>query len=123
MGRMEKINQMIKKEIGLILQREMRDPRLSFVTITKADVSPDLHNARINFSFLGDPKDMPTVQDTLNGASNYIRKLIGKRISLRFTPHFEFLYDPSIEYGARIEQTLKEINESVPSDSKEDKEG
>jgi len=111
MGRMEKVNQLMKKEIGTIIQRAMKDPRLTFVTITSANVSSDLHDAKISFSVLGDSQEAEVIREILNHASGYIRKIVGRRITLRNTPHLEFVYDSSIEYSARIEKTLKEINE------------
>lgn len=109
MGRMEKVNQMMKKEIGNMIQQEIQDPRLRFVTVTHVDVSRDLHYARVNFSVLGDREQVVAAEKGLDGARGYIRRLIGQRISLRYTPEIEFIYDPSIEYSARIEKTLEDI--------------
>ena len=109
MGRMEKVNELVKREIGLLLQREMHDPRLQFVTITEVHVSPDLHHARVKFSVLGPQSNVDDVTQSLNHAAGYLRRRIGHNLTLRFTPELEFLYDPSIEYSARIEETLKDI--------------
>ena len=119
MGRMERVNQLIMQEISMIIQREMQDPRLRFVSITNADVSPDLHFAKINFSVLGNAEQVEEVEKTLNRASGFIRKLVSSRITLRNVPELDFVYDPSIEYGARIEETLKEIKEANHSDEGE----
>ena len=118
MGRMEKVNQLMKREISTILQREVQDPRLEFVSITGVTVSPDLHVARVNFSVLGDEKKKEDAKKALNSARGYIRRLIGKRISLRYTPDLEFIYDNSLEYSARIEQTFEEIKKQTPLNEK-----
>ena len=120
MGRMEKINELMKREISNIIQREVHDPRVQFVSIISVNVSPDLHMARVSFSVLGDEKKKEEAQAALDKAHGYIRKLVGKRISLRYTPDIEFIYDRSIEYSARIEKTLADIKEEASVDSEED---
>ncbi len=110
MGRMQKVNELMKRELGSMLQREMRDPRLQFVTITEVSVSPDLHHARIKFSVLGQSANVEDVTESLNHAAGYMRRFIAKNLRLRYTPELEFIYDPSIEYSVRIEQTLKDID-------------
>ena len=116
MGRMEKVNELVKREIGILLQREMHDPRLQFVTITEVHVSPDLHHARVKFSVLGSQCSAEDASRSLNHAAGYIRRRIGQTLTLRFTPELEFLYDPSIEYSARIEQALQDI-QNLPTQS------
>jgi len=118
MARMDKINQLMKREISNIIQQEFQDPRLMFVTIISVDVSPDLRNAIINYSVLGDDKQIQAVSKTLSSLSGYIRKLIGQRIRLRYTPKISFVYDKSIEYSIRIEKTLNELKDQRMSQSK-----
>jgi ribosome-binding factor A len=123
MVRIEKVNQQIKREIGRILQQEMGDPRLQFVTITKVDVSRDLRNAKILFSVLGAAAQRHAAQQGLEGARGMIRKLLGENINIRFTPELFFVYDNSIELNARIEETLKEIrdeHDEDPSDNQDE---
>ncbi len=107
--RIERINQMMKREISNILLSEIRDPRVSFVTVTHVDVTKDLRYARVSFSIIGDAQKLAEAQAGLNHASGYIRKLIGQRVRLRFIPEIEFLYDQSLEYSDRIEKTLQDI--------------
>ena len=121
MGRMEKVNQLVKREISNIIQREIADPRLRFVTITAVEVSPDLHVARVSFSVLGDDKRVVEAEEALEHAKGYLRKLVGKRVILRYTPALEFVYDDSIAYGARIEQTLEEIKKEKDGNVSGDK--
>ena len=95
MGRMDRINQLMKREVGSIIQKEFQDPRLMFVTILSVEVSPDLHNAVVNYSVLGDEKQLQAIAKALESLSGYIRKLIGQRIRLRYTPKVSFVYDKS----------------------------
>jgi len=116
MSRIEKVNQQVKREIGKILQREVADPRLQFVTITKVDVSRDLRNAKIYFSILGGEDQKQAAQHGLEGARGMIRKLLGQNLSMRFTPELFFVYDQSVEMSAHIEETLKEIRDEHEED-------
>lgn len=109
MGRIDRINQQVKREIGKIIQQKLGDPRLQFVTITEADVSRDLRNAKIRYSVLGEQHQAEAAQDGLEGAKGMIRKLLGQSMNMRHTPELFFIYDQSIEMSARIEETLREI--------------
>lgn len=116
MSRMERINQQMKREISNIIQKDLQDPRLEFVSITEVSVSPDFKNARIGFSVLGPEENVGEVELVLRHASGFVRKLIGERINLRNTPRILFVYDPSIQYSIKVEETLEDIKESAPFD-------
>ena len=111
MGRIDRVNQQVKREIGRIIQQELGDPRVQFVTITDVDVSRDLRNAKIHFSVLGEQAQVQAAQKGLDGARGMIRKLLGQNMSIRHTPELFFIYDQSIEASIRIEETLKEIRD------------
>ena len=123
MGRMDRVNELIKRELCQLLRAELQDPRLEFVTITKVEVSPDLHNARVKFSVLGDSEQVRLVQQSLHHARSYIRKKIGKSIRLRFTPEFEFIYDPALEGSARLDHLFEEIHRMPPAKDPGDSSG
>ncbi len=110
MGRMERINQQLKREIGQIILQELSDPRLQFVSVTAVKTSNDLRSARVSYSVLGDPASVDQVQQGLSRASGMIRRLLSSKLNLRNTPELTFSYDKSIEESARIEETLKELN-------------
>ena len=114
MVRMEKVNQQIKREIGhMIQQGEINDPRLTFVTITYVECSKDLQHARVGFSVLSNNrKEIQNVQEGLSSARGFVRKLIGQRVRLRYTPEIIFIHDDSLAYAHKIDQTLDEINKS-----------
>ena len=111
MGRIDKINQQMKREISLILQRDLADPRFELVTIMNADVSRDLRHAKVYFSVLGPQMKIHDAQRAFDDARGKIRKYIGERMKMRFTPELLFVYDDSLEMSERIEKTLREIRD------------
>ena len=118
MSRQEKLAQALKKEISSIIQDELKDPRLGFITITEVQVTPDLRCAKVFFSVLGKEQDYKKTKIALDSALGFIRRLIAQRIRLRFTPEIFFKEDRSCEYGFKIEKILEEIrglNEPRPS--------
>ena len=113
MGRIERVNEQLKREVSKIIHQDLADPRLQFVTITQADVSKDLRSAKVYYSVLGDDKQIEGIKECLEQIRGMVRKLIGQRMSMRYTPEIFFSYDRSIELSARIDTALKEIqNES-----------
>ena len=122
MVRMEKVNQQIKREIGNMIQYgEINDPRLTFVTITYVECSKDLQHARVGFSVLSNNrKEIQNVQEGLSSARGFVRKLIGQRVRLRYTPEIVFIHDDSLAYSSRIDQTLDEIKKSQKESGTED---
>ena len=110
-GRMQRINEQLKKEVGLIIHDELNDPRVGFVTITKVDVTADLQQARVYFSVLGTDKQKRDTRVGLSRSAGFIRKLIGQRVKLRHTPQILFKPDESAEYSIRISEVLEKIKE------------
>ena len=111
MDRMDKINQLFKREISsMILLGEIRDPRIKFVTITFADVSKDLSWAHIGFSILSDdPAELKNVESGLRSASGMVRRLMGERVSLRHIPQIKFVYDDTIAQSVYMSKTFEEL--------------
>ena len=119
-GRIDKINEFIKREVSNIVMFELQDPRLKFITITDVEVSRDLRYAKVSFSVLGTPKQSEEALQGLNSARGLIRKLVGQRVSMHHTPEMQFIHDRSLEYSARIEETLQELKNELPSDPEDD---
>lgn len=109
MSRQERVAEAIKKEVSIIIHDELKDPRLGFVTITGAEVTHDLRQAKIFFSVLGKEEDYQKTKEALNSALGFIRRLVGQRIRLRFVPEIIFKEDRSSEYSIRIQEVLEEI--------------
>lgn len=113
MDRMDKINQLFKREISsMLLLGEIRDPRIKFVTITFADVSKDLSWAHIGFSILSDdPKELNDVEAGLKSASGMVRRLMGERVTLRHIPQIKFVYDNTIAQSVYMSKTFEELQQ------------
>ncbi len=111
--RQGRINDEFQKEVAMIL-RDVKDPRVSgaFISITAAEVTPDLKYAKVYYSALmGDKKD---VKKGLLSSAGFIRGQIAKRMNLRITPEITFIEDGSIEYGAKISKILEGITITEP---------
>lgn len=111
MARPEKVAQAIKKEIGSIIQNELQDPRLGFVTITRVELTADLRYAKVFFSVLGKEEEQKKTKVALDSALGFIRRLIAERIKLRLVPEISFREDKSAEYSVRIQEVLDQIKE------------
>jgi len=112
MGRIDKVAETLKKEISSILHDELNDPRMGFVTITRVELTADLRYARIFYSVLGQEQDYARTRDALDSALSFIRRLIGQRIKMKFTPEIIFKEDHSTEYSIKIEEILDQIRSS-----------
>lgn len=105
-----RVSEQIKKEISLLIQTELKDPRIGFVTVTGVDLTNDLSQAKIYLSVLGDEEQKNNSLKALDKANGFLRSELGKRIKLRHVPELIFKIDESIEYGSRIEKLLTEID-------------
>lgn len=103
-SRVDRLSQQMKKEMAVILQREIKDPRLhSMITVSDVEVSRDLSHAKVFVTFLGlaDEKVTDNLK-ILNDAAGYVRSLIGKRIQARIVPQIRFAFDESLNEGIRM---------------------
>jgi ribosome-binding factor A len=122
-ARSERVGDQIRAEVSNIIARELHDPGLGFITITRVQVSPDLHHARVYYTALGDQAARKNSGRALERAAPFMRRLIGQRLRLRRAPELDFVFDQSIEQQDRIEQLLQEIagesgtRDAQPSDS------
>jgi ribosome-binding factor A len=100
----------VREEIMEIIRRDLKDPRIGFVSITEVRMSPDLRSARVRVSVLGGEEEGRATLAGLRSATGLIRHQLGRRLqNLKFTPDLRFELDPSIEYSVRISKTLREI--------------
>lgn len=104
---MDRINQLILEEIALIIQNELSDPELGFVTVTKVDTAPDLSWAKVFVSVLGDIEKQKMSEKVLNRAAAFIRAQVAPRLELRAVPRFTFSIDHTAEHAARISDLLR----------------
>ena len=115
-SRPDRIADQIRGELGELLTREVHDPGLGFVTITRVQVSRDLQQARVFYTVLGDEKSRRQSDRTLQRALPFLRRQIGARLRLRRVPELHFVYDESIAGQDRIEQLISELHPAPPSD-------
>ena len=108
-SRIDRISEEVRKELSSII-RDLKDPRIkTVVSVVNVTVTKDLKFAKAYISVFGDEKTQKGVMDALKSASGFIRREIGHRINLRITPEFTFVLDDSIEYGAHINEVLKNL--------------
>ncbi len=108
--RTERVSDLIKDEISRLLLREVRDPRIGFVTITGASVSQDLKTVRIHVSVLAEPEARLESLKALNAAAGFFRRALFKNLRLRFAPAVSFHLDESLDRSERIERVLRQIH-------------
>ena len=108
--RLEKINSLLHEEIGSIIQRDLKDPRIGFVSILDVRTSPDLHEARVYVSAFADKEEKRKTIKGLKSASGFIHQEIKKRLRLRYIPNITFELDDSIEKGAHILELIDKIS-------------
>jgi ribosome-binding factor A len=108
-NRSQRVGDRIREELARLLSEEVRDPGVGFVTITGVDLSPDMRNARVHVSALGQSEE--TVLRALRRATPFLRRGLARRAGLRFTPELRFAIDPSVEQGSRVDRLLREIRD------------
>ena len=109
-SRTERVADQIRGELGSLLTREVHDPGIGFVTITRVAVTPDLQHARVSYTAMGDETARRNSGRALQRAAPFLRRQIGARLRLKRVPELEFVFDESIAGQDRIEQLLKEIH-------------
>jgi len=113
--RRERVGELIREELSDLIRREVKDPRLSgLISVTEVVTSPDLRHARVFVSIMGTEEEKQQVEKGLAAAKGFLRKGLGERLTLRYTPDLIFQRDESIERGSRLLQLIEEV---VPSDS------
>jgi ribosome-binding factor A len=99
----------IKEELADIIQKELKDPRVGFATITKAEVSGDLRYAKVFVSVYGSPEEGLETLSVLEGAQGYVRGMLGRRLRLRYVPEIVFKLDTAIGHGVKVSRLLDEL--------------
>ncbi len=115
--RQERVGELIREEISELIRREVRDPRLTgVISVTEVVTSPDLRHAKVYVSIMGTEEEKMQVEKGLAAASGFIRRNLGERLSLRYTPELSFYRDDSIERGSRLLQIIKEVTPTDTTD-------
>ena len=112
-----RINGEVQKELGRIITREIKDPRISSLTsVVAVEVAPDLKTCKAYISVLGDTEAQKSTLAGLNSAMGYIRKELARSVNLRNTPAITFVMDQSIEYGVNMSRIINEVNKDLKED-------
>ena len=115
-NRINKINEEVRRELATVI-RELKDERIPLMTsVVAVNVTNDLSYAKCYISVMGDDAAKKRAIEGLKSASGYIRREMGRRVNLRTTPEFLFELDGSIEYGAHINEVLKDIMKGQSGD-------
>jgi len=110
-SRPERVGEEIRQEMSVLLAREVHDPGLGFVTVTRVKVSPDLQQARVYYTLIGDDRARKDTERALERAKPFLRRQIGSRIRMRRVPELSFEFDRSVEHQDRIERILLDLAE------------
>ena len=105
-GRFERVAEQLRKELAWILEREMDDPRVGFVTVSRVDLSKDLRNAKI-FIAVREGQGTEDATRLLNRASGFLRGRLAARMRMRYVPHIRFANDEALDQASRIDALLE----------------
>jgi ribosome-binding factor A len=120
-SRPDRVGEEIRHELASLLAREVHDPGIGFVTLTRVKVSPDLQLARVYYTTMGDEKAQKATAQALSRATPFLRRQIGARVRLRRVPEIRFEFDKSVENQDRIEKILMDLkNERERTGTSED---
>lgn len=108
-ARTDRIDQLLREEIGAILAKDVQDPRIGFVTVTDVETAPDLSTARVWVSVIGQPAERDLTLKALEHALPFVRHELGSRIRLRRIPELQLRVDDTVQRGTRVLQLLAEL--------------
>jgi len=108
--RADRVGESIRDAIAELLLKEVKDPRLSMVTVTEVHMTDDLRHGRVYFSCVGDEAAHQRAGNGFQSAAGFIRREVARRLSLRFTPDLSFVFDPRLETAEKLAGLLKEAD-------------
>ncbi len=115
--RSDRVSDTVRREVSSILAREVKDPRIRFVTVTHVRMSKDLKNARVFFTSMTPGPELDEVRAAVKRATGFVQRMLAGRLHLRYTPHLTFEYDRLPEEGSRMYKMLSDIEQDL--DTKE----
>lgn len=119
-GRRERVAERVRQEVAAIVRFDLADPRVGRATVTRVSMTGDLALARVYVSVLGEPAQQQETLTALRRASGRVRSLLGGRLRLRATPEVRFVFDPSVEFGIRLEEILEAERARSPAEEPEE---
>jgi len=109
--RADRVAQLIQRKLATTIAQEIKDPRLpKLVTVSAVKLSSDLSYAKVYVTTLGGSSEMKPTLSILNKASGFLRSVLARTIKMRTVPELRFVYDESLEYGARLSQLINDVN-------------
>jgi ribosome-binding factor A len=121
--RTDRLDSQIRQELMDLLQREMKDPRVGFVTITRVETARDLGTARVWVSILGSEEERDRSMRALGVATPWLRRRLAERLTLRSVPQLSLRRDDSIEAGDRVLRLLREMDQKEPGEERQGADG
>ena len=116
-----RINGEVKKELSILINREIKDPRINPLTsVIDVEVAPDLKTAKVYISVMGDEESKKETYKGLKSAASYMRSQLARSLNLRNTPELTFIIDSSIEYGVNMSKLIDEVNSQSSDNDDED---
>jgi ribosome-binding factor A len=119
--RTDRINELLREEISLVMRNEVRDPRVGLATVTAVETSPELDHARVYITTLGDDEEKEAVLTGLQSAASFIRGQLSRKLHIRRVPELHFQYDRMLDEATRIEQLLREALPESSADTDEER--
>src|SRR5439155_26822026 len=113
--RTQRVGEWIREVLGELIQRNVKDPRVGFVTITAVRVTPDLSKAHVYYTVLGDEREQDATQAGLESATPFLRTEVGRRVRLKTTPELEFNIDDTPVKGQHVDEIIQEIHRTDAS--------
>jgi ribosome-binding factor A len=108
-SRPDRVGDQLRQELAELIARDVHDPGIGFLTITRVKVTPDLQQARVHYTTIGDEKQRKETARALERATPFLRRQLGRRLRLKHVPELGFFYDESIERQDRIEKIMLDI--------------
>lgn len=121
-NRKKRVGHLIKSEVSEMILKELKDPRIGFVSVTDVEVSGDLRYATVYFTVFGEEKDVEATVAALRHATGYVRREIASRLRLRYAPEIRFKYDEAYQRAWHLEEVIRNLHESDNSQADEKKE-
>ncbi len=115
-SRKQRVADELQRQLAVLIQREVKDPRIGMLTITGVEVGKEFEHAKVYFSVLGDAENIATTQQGLQQAAGFLRRELGKLMKLRTTPQLHFEYDQSLAEGNRLSALINQAVATADTD-------
>lgn len=115
-SRVDRVVEQIRRELADLIRLEVKDPRVSMVTLTGVEITPDYAHAKVFYTTLAPAEQREELDRGLKRSAGFLRRELGKRVRIHHTPELHFVYDASIERGTALSRLIDEAVKSDRSD-------